>query len=138
VSYRESHWDRFNTSPTNVRGMMMLTEDTADSLGVTDRLDARQSIMGGARYIIKLRDILHERIPEPDRTWMALAAYNIGYAHLEDARVLAQRLKLNPDSWADVKKTLPLLNKAEYYVNAKYGYARGGAPVIFVESIRTY
>ncbi|HYD33286.1 MAG TPA: membrane-bound lytic murein transglycosylase MltF [Methylophilaceae bacterium] len=138
VSYQESHWDRFNTSPTNVRGMMMLTEDTADRMGVTDRLDAEQSIMAGARYIVLLKDTLPERIAEPDRTWMALAAYNIGMAHLEDARVLAQRLKLNPDSWADVKKTLPLLNKVEYYSTVKYGYASGGAPVVFVESIRTY
>jgi membrane-bound lytic murein transglycosylase F len=138
VSYRESHWDRLNTSPTNVRGLMMLTEATADMLGVTDRLDARQAIMGGARYIVMLRDSIPERIPEPDRTWMALAAYNIGFAHLEDARVLAQRMKLNPDSWADVKKTLPLLNKVEYYSTLKYGFARGGAPVIFVETIRTY
>lgn len=138
VSYRESHWDRLNTSPTNVRGLMMLTEATADMLGVTDRLDARQAIMGGARYIIMLKDTIPKRVPEPDRTWLALAAYNIGYAHLEDARVLAQRMKLNPDSWADVKKTLPLLNKVEYYSTVKYGFARGGAPVIFVESIRTY
>lgn len=138
VSYRESHWDRLNTSPTNVRGLMMLTESTADMLGVTDRLDARQAIMGGARYIIMLKDTIPKRVPEPDRTWMALAAYNIGYAHLEDARVLAQRMKLNPDSWADVKKTLPLLNKVEYYSTLKYGFARGGAPVVFVETIRTY
>jgi membrane-bound lytic murein transglycosylase F len=138
ISYRESHWDRLNTSPTNVRGLMMLTESTADMLGVTDRLDARQAIMGGARYIVMLKDTIPKRVPEPDRTWMALAAYNIGYAHLEDARVLAQRMKLNPDSWADVKKMLPLLNKVEYYSTLKYGFARGGAPVIFVESIRTY
>jgi membrane-bound lytic murein transglycosylase F len=138
ISYQESHWNRFNTSPTNVRGLMMLTENTADLLGVTDRLDARQSIMGGARYIMSLKDMIPKRIAEPDRTWLALAAYNIGYAHLEDARVLAQRLKLNPDSWADLKKTLPLLNKAEYYTSLKYGYASGGAPVIFVESIRSY
>ncbi len=138
VSYRESHWDRLNTSPTGVRGMMMLTEDTADMLGVTDRLDAKQSILGGARYMVQLIDTIPVRIPEPDRTWMALAAYNIGYAHLEDARVLAQRMKLNPDSWADVKKMLPLLNKYDYYSTLKYGYASGGAPVVFVESIRTY
>ena len=138
ISYQESHWDRFNTSPTNVRGLMMLTEATADRLGVTDRLDPKQSISGGARYLLTLKDTLPDRIREPDRTWLALAAYNIGYAHLEDARVLAQRLKLNPDRWADVKKTLPLLNKPEYYTTLKYGYASGGAPVIFVESIRTY
>lgn len=138
VSYQESHWDRFSTSPTNVRGLMMLTEDTADRMGVTDRLDPKQSILGGARYLQSLKDMLPERIKEPDRTWLALAAYNIGFAHLEDARILAQRMKLNPDSWADVKKMLPLLNKVEYYSTLKYGYASGGAPVVFVESIRTY
>src|SRR5690606_23594650 len=118
ISYQESHWDRFNTSPTNVRGLMMLTEATADRLGVTDRLDPQQSIFGGARYLLMLKDTLPDRIKEPDRTWMALAAYNIGYAHLEDARVLAQRLKLNPDRWADVKKALPMLSDPTYYVNA--------------------
>ena len=138
ISYQESHWDTFNTSPTNVRGLMMLTEATADQMGVTDRLDPKQSIPAGAKYISLMIETIPERIPEPDRTYMALASYNIGYAHVEDARVLAQRLKLNPDSWADVKKTLVMLNNPAYYVNAKYGYCSGGAPVIFVESIRSY
>lgn len=138
ISYQESHWDPFNTSPTNVRGMMMLTEQTADAMDVTDRLDAKQSILGGAKYINILKRQVPDRIAEPDRTWMALAAYNIGFAHLEDARVLASRMKLNPDSWADIKTTLPLLNKPQYYNTVKFGYASGGAPVIFVESIRTY
>ncbi len=117
---------------------MMLTEGTADLMGVTDRLDPRQSIPAGAKYILKLKETIPDRIPEPDRTYMALAAYNIGYAHVEDARVLAKRFKLNPDSWADVKKTLVMLNNPEYYSTVKYGYASGGAPVIFVESIRSY
>ncbi len=116
----------------------MLTENTADLMGVTDRLDPKQSIPAGAKYILKMKDTIPERIPEPDRTYLALAAYNIGYAHVEDARVLAKRLKLNPDSWADVKKTLVMLNNPEYYSTAKFGYASGGAPVIFVESIRSY
>ncbi len=138
ISYQESHWDTFNTSPTNVRGLMMLTESTADQMGVTDRLDPKQSIPAGAKYISMLIDTVPDRVPEPDRTYMALASYNIGYAHVEDARVLAQRLNLNPDSWADVKKTLVMLTNPDYYVNAKYGYCRCGAPVIFVESIRSY
>jgi membrane-bound lytic murein transglycosylase F len=138
ISYQESHWDPYATSPTNVRGMMMLTEETADRMGVTDRLDPAQSILAGARYVVLLKETIPDRIQEPDRTWLALAAYNIGYAHLEDARVLAQRLKMNPDAWADLKKTLPLLNREEYFSTVQYGYARGGAPVHFVESIRTY
>lgn len=138
VSYRESHWDTYNTSPTNVRGLMMLTEGTADLMGVTDRLDPKQSIPAGAKYILKMKDTIPERIAEPDRTYLALAAYNIGYAHVEDARVLAKRLKFNPDSWADVKKTLVMLTDPTYYSTAKFGYASGGAPVIFVESVRSY
>jgi membrane-bound lytic murein transglycosylase F len=138
LSYRESHWDTYNTSPTNVRGLMMLTEETADLMGVSDRLDPKQSIPAGAKYLLKLIDTVPDRIPEPDRTYMALAAYNIGYAHVEDARVLAARLNLNPDSWADVKKTLVLLKHPEYYNTVKFGYASGGAPVVFVESVRSY
>ncbi len=138
ISYQESHWDTYNTSPTNVRGLMMLTEDTADLMGVTDRLDPKQSIPAGAKYVMKLKETISSQIVEPDRTYMALAAYNIGYAHVEDARVLAKRLHLNPNSWADIKKTLVMLNNPDYYTTVKYGYASGGAPVIFVESIRSY
>ncbi len=138
ISYQESHWDQNNTSPTNVRGLMMLTEQTADSMGVSDRLDPKQSVMGGAQYLIQLKSRLSGKIEEPDRTWMTLAAYNIGLSHLEDARVLASRLGRNPNNWSDVKATLPLLNKPQYYASLKSGYASGGAPVIFVESIRTY
>ncbi|MBZ0105547.1 MAG: membrane-bound lytic murein transglycosylase MltF [Sulfuricella denitrificans] len=138
IGYQESHWDPLATSPTGVRGLMMLTGDTADRLGVTDRLDPKQSILAGARYVNFLKESVPERIPEPDRTWLALAAYNIGYGHLEDARILAKKKKLNPDSWTDLKTTLPLLSKSEYHADAKHGYARGGETVIFVENIRTY
>lgn len=138
VSYRESHWDPLNTSPTGVRGMMMLTENTAKLMGVTDRLDPVQSIPAGAKYIVKMIETIPDSVPEPDRTYLALAAYNIGYAHLQDARTLAKRLKLNPDRWSDVKKTLLMLRQPDYYTTLKYGYANGSAPVIFVESVRSY
>jgi membrane-bound lytic murein transglycosylase F len=138
LSYQESHWDTFNTSPTNVRGLMMLTEDTSDIMKVTDRLDPKQSVPAGAKYYLWLKERLPERIPEPDRSYMALASYNIGLGHVEDARILAQRLKLNPDSWVDIKKTLLMLNDSKYYSKAKNGYCSGGAPVIYVESIRSY
>lgn len=138
LSYQESHWDTFNTSPTNVRGLMMLTEATSDQMGVMNRLDPKESIPAGAKYLNLMINTLPERVPEPDRTYMALASYNIGYAHVEDARVLAQRLGLNPDSWVDVKKALLKLNDPQHYVNAKYGYCRCAQPVIYVESIRSY
>ncbi len=138
LSYQESQWDPLATSDTNVRGMMMLTGDTADQMKVGNRLDARESILAGAEYLLLLKDQLPDRIPEPDRTWLALAAYNQGSSHLEDARILTMRARLNPDSWADVKKWMPLLNQPKYYKTLKHGYARGGEAVILVESIRSY
>jgi membrane-bound lytic murein transglycosylase F len=138
LAYQESQWDPLATSYTNVRGMMMLTEDTADRMNVMNRLDPRESILAGAKYLALLKEQLPERIAEPDRTWMALAAYNQGYGHLEDARILTTRMGMNPDSWTDVKKWMPLLNQPGYYETLKHGYARGGEAVILVESIRSY
>jgi membrane-bound lytic murein transglycosylase F len=138
VAYQESQWDPQATSETGVRGLMQLTEDTARHLGVTDRLDPRAATLAAARYLADLKAKLPERIQEPDRTWLALAAFNIGLGHLEDARVLAQKQGLNPDLWADVKKTLPLLAQPEYYEQVRLGYARGGMPVAFVDKVRAY
>jgi len=138
MGYQESQWDAFATSPTGVRGLMMLTGDTADRMGVADRLDARQSILGGARYLVMMKDTLPDRIPEPDRTWLALAAYNQGQGHMEDARRIAQARGGSPDSWADVKEALPYLSRGTYAKAMKYGYARGGEALHFAENIRNY
>jgi membrane-bound lytic murein transglycosylase F len=138
LAYQESQWNPLATSYTNVRGIMMLTEDTADQMNVGNRLDAHESIFAGARYLLQLKEQLPDRILEPDRTWMALAAYNQGSSHLEDARILTSRAGMNPDSWSDVKKWMPLLSHPNYYKKLKHGYARGGEAVILVESTRSY
>ena len=138
IGYQESQWNPFATSPTGVRGLMMLTGDTADRMGVEDRLNARQSILGGARYLALLKESLPDRIAEPDRTWLALAAYNQGQGHLEDARRIAQARGGNPDSWADVKEALPYLSRGTYSKAMKYGYARGHEALSFAENIRNY
>ena len=138
IGYQESHWDAKATSPTGVRGLMMLTEETAERLQIKDRLDARESILGGARYFALLREALPPRIGEPDRTWLALAAYNIGLGHLEDARILAQKANLNPDKWQDVRQVIPKLADPESFGSLKHGYARGGEAMQLVDSIRNY
>jgi len=137
-SYQESHWDPQAVSFTGVRGIMMLTQDTAASLGVESRLDPRQSIEGGARYLALMHERIGDRVPEPDRTYMALAAYNVGWGHLEDARALAKRLDKDPDNWQDVSTTLPLLRQKKYYRSLPHGYARGTEPVRYVNRIKTY
>lgn len=138
MAYQESHWDPKAVSPTGVRGMMMLTLATAKDMDVDDRTDAEQSIRGGARYFASLLRRIPARIQIPDREWMALAAYNIGLGHLEDARRLTQRLGYNPDLWIDVKKHLPLLRQKKYYKTTRFGYARGNEAVNYVENIRRY
>ena len=138
IGYQESHWDPLATSRTGVRGIMMLTQRTANQLGINDRLDPMQSIEGGARYFLRMRDRVPERIPEPDRSWMALAAYNMGYGHLEDARRLTQKQGGNPDRWLDVNERLPLLNQEKYYRQTRYGYAQGLGAQIYVNNIRSY
>ncbi len=138
IGYQESHWDPGAVSPTGVRGLMMLTRDAAKDLGIENRIDPAQSIRGGAEYLARMAKRLPEHIPEPDRTWMALAAYNVGLGHLEDARKLTIKNKGDPDRWVDVKKNLPLLSKKKWFQQTRYGYARGREPVRYVENIRTY
>ena len=138
ISYQESHWDPQATSPTGVRGLMMLTRNTAQSLGLSDRLDPEQSISGGARYLKDMMAKVPESVPEEERIWFALAAYNMGYAHMLDARALTAKQKGNPDSWADVKQRLPLLSQKPYYSKTTYGYARGHEAYAYVENIRKY
>jgi len=138
MSYQESHWKPRAKSPTGVRGMMMLTLGTAKDMKVTSRIDAEQSISGGSRYFSSLLRRIPARIQYPDRTWMALAAYNVGLGHLEDARKITESQGYNPDLWVDVKKHLPLLRQKKYYKSTRYGYARGDEAVNYVDNIRRY
>ncbi|MDN5864733.1 MAG: membrane-bound lytic murein transglycosylase MltF [Gammaproteobacteria bacterium] len=139
MAYQESHWNPHAESPTGVRGMMMLTLDTAEEFGVENRLDPVQSIRGGARYLAFLEGRLEEDgVPGRARLWFALAAYNIGYYHVRDARRLARKLGKNEDSWYAVSKVLPLLSERRYYKHLPYGYARGTVAVRYVRRIRNY
>jgi membrane-bound lytic murein transglycosylase F len=138
IGYQESHWDASATSPTGVRGLMMLTDETAERLQVRNRLDARDSIIGGARYFALLKEAIHPRIAEPDRTYLALAAYNLGLGHMEDARIVAQQNKLNPDKWQDVRQVLGKLAEPETFGSLKHGYARGFEAMQLVDNVRNY
>ncbi len=138
IGYQESHWNPKAKSPTGVRGIMMLTLVTARQLNIKSRLDPAESIDGGARYIRLIEKKIPDRVENPDRLWLALAGYNIGFGHLEDARILTQKNGGNPDKWADVKQALPLLTKKKWYKKTRHGYARGREAVTYVDSIRSY
>jgi membrane-bound lytic murein transglycosylase F len=138
VGYQESHWNPDARSPTGVRGIMMLTRATAKELGVKNRLDPIQSINGGAKYLRNLYKRLPKDIQEPDRTWMMLAAYNVGLGHLYDARTLTKEQGGNRSQWIDVRERLPLLNKKKWFSKTRRGFARGREAVQYVENIRSY
>jgi membrane-bound lytic murein transglycosylase F len=138
VGYQESRWLPDVVSATGVRGVMMLTADTAASVDIADRADPAQSILGGARVLAQIHRAIPGRIPEPDRLWFALAAYNIGYGHVEDARVMAESAGKDPDSWQDVREFLQRLAQEPYYSQAKRGYARGWEAARFVDNVRSY
>ncbi|MFE8072057.1 membrane-bound lytic murein transglycosylase MltF [Marinobacteraceae bacterium S3BR75-40.1] len=138
IGYQESHWRPNAVSPTGVRGLMMLTQATARHIGIENRLDPESSILGGAGYFRQIYDRLPEHITDPDRTWFALASYNVGMGHLEDARILAERDGKDPDKWMHVKEYLPRLAQKKWYVQTEHGYARGHEPVVYVQNIRRY
>ena len=138
ISYQESHWKADARSHTGVRGLMMLTKNTAKAMGIKDREDPQQSIRGGAKYLSIVLERLPQRIQGEDRLNMALAAYNQGLGHIEDARVLTERMGGDPTKWEDVRKYMPLLAKQQYYSRAKHGYMRGWEPVGFVDNVRNY
>jgi len=137
-AYQESHWRKRAKSPTGVRGIMMLTLNTAKNVGVTSRLDPEQSIMGGAKYLSRLLRNVPDDVYESDRIPYALAAYNIGTGHMQDARKLADELGYNPNSWSDLGKVLPYLCQEKYYSKLEHGYARGTEPVRYVSQIFDY
>lgn len=138
MGYQESHWNPRAVSPTGVRGIMMLTLETAGHLGIKNRLDPKSSIFGGAKYLAQIRRRFSDELQEPDRTWFAMASYNVGFYHVEDARKIAENLGKDPNKWIDLKTTLPLLSRKKWYKETRFGYARGWEPVRYVENIRRY
>lgn len=138
ISYQESHWNPNAKSFTGVRGLMMLTRSTAKMLGVKNRLDPKESIVGGTRHLKQMLKFVPTEVEGENRLKFALAAYNIGLGHIHDAQKLAKKMGLNENSWSDLKKALPLLSQKKYYQTLKYGYARGTEPVKYVDSIYDY
>ena len=137
VAYQESHWDPSAVSPTGVKGIMMLTQEIAQHYEVHDRSDAYQSIMGGSKHLNELINKIPFEIPEPDRVWMALAAYLAGYGHLEDAFRLTRKRGATTNSWIEVSHSLKLLQKPEWYQHSRYGKPNDNV-VTYINNIRNY
>ncbi|MBW2513643.1 MAG: membrane-bound lytic murein transglycosylase MltF [Deltaproteobacteria bacterium] len=135
--YQESHFRRYARSHAGAYGLMQLTKRTAESFGVTDITDPEQNIYAGVQHLRNLFTYFDIE-NESDRQAIALAAYNIGQGHVRDAQKLAISLRMDPQKWSSLEKTLPLLKQQKYYNNATYGYCEGLEPVTYVNQIRIY
>lgn len=105
MGYQESHLDAEAISPTGVRGIMMLTNATADAMGVDNRTDPTQSIQGGAKYLSLLQDEFVQ-VPASDRVWFTLAAYNMGPQAIKNVQQSLAKRGRDANSWAEVYQYL--------------------------------
>jgi membrane-bound lytic murein transglycosylase F len=138
LGYQESRWRPAAVSPKGAQGVMMLMPLTATKMGVKNVFSPDENIMAGSRYLLHMKERIPKRIRDPDRTLLAMAAYNIGIGHLEDARIITQMRKMNPDSWADVRANLPRLSDPVWHKRVKRGYANGRETAQFVERVAQF
>ena len=138
VVYQESHFNPNAKSFTNVRGLMQITEITAEEMGIENRLNPSQSIKAGIKYLDKMVKKFKYIEDDYERMLFGLASYNIGYGHVTDAISIARKMGLKEKRWQNLKTVLPLLSKPEYYEQSKHGYARGWETVQYIENILTY
>jgi len=138
LGYQESRWRPAAVSPRGAQGVMMLMPQTATKMGVKNVFSPDENIMAGSRYLLYMKGRIPKRIRDPDRTLLATAAYNIGIGHLEDARIITQTRKKNPDRWADVRANLPRLSDPHWHTRVKRGYANGRETVQFVERVSQF
>lgn len=138
VIYQESHFNPNARSFTNVRGIMQVTTVTAQEMGIQNRLNPKQSIMAGIKYLDKMVKKFDYFDDEYEQLIYALASYNVGYGHVTDAMEIAETMDMDGTKWQNLKQILPLLSNPKYYKKTKYGYARGWEPVQYVERILTY
>lgn len=132
----ESGFDATGESEMGAVGLMQLLPSTAAGLGVADPRDPESSIAGGAKYLRKLLDRTDPKLPLATRVRFALASYNIGIAHVLDAKRLAGKLGWRTDRWfGNVERAMLLLEKPEYSAEARYGYCRGSECVDYVRDV---
>lgn len=128
IGYQESYLKPESVSPTGVRGVMMLTQNTAKAMGVQDRTNPAQSIQGGAKYFnLMLQE--YQDIPYPDRNWYALVAYNMGPGAVNQIRTRLQKQGKDPDQW---------INLYQYLENNQRANARHQQAIQYVKRIRIY
>ncbi len=135
--WQESNFDPKAESYVGAQGLLQVMPQTAQEMGFTGPLfDPDDSVHAGTKYLNWVKDRFEDELPADEKLWFSLAAYNAGIGHLRDARALAKKLGLDPNKWFDnVEVAMLKLSEPRYYEKARYGYARGAEPVLYVKNI---
>jgi membrane-bound lytic murein transglycosylase F len=133
--YQESHFEPQRKSWVGAMGLFQIMPATAKGLGITDPTDPEQSIRGGLKYMQQLADHYGDVADPIERYRFALAAYNSGFGHVDDARRLARGDHKDAAKWREVAAYLLKLADRKYAAKARFGYCRGSEPVEYVRHI---
>lgn len=142
VIHQESRFNPGAVSVTGARGLMQMTGPTLAELNVKNPDDPVEVIHAGARYL----DLLRRQFVEmgynaDDAMLLALASFNVGQGHVQDAIDLLRGENDKSDelpSWLGVRQVLPLLSDAGVARQTRYGLCRGGEAVEFVDKVRYF
>ncbi|MFH1476937.1 MAG: transporter substrate-binding domain-containing protein [Verrucomicrobiota bacterium] len=141
--FQESRFDPNVVSPAGARGLMQVMPRTAKELGFQNLKNPPDGIHAGVKYLDAMQNRAPQELDASNRVFFALASYNAGAGHVQDARTLARRMGRNPNIWfGNVEEAMRLLSKPEYARQAKCGFVRGQEPINYVRQIvaryRTY
>jgi membrane-bound lytic murein transglycosylase F len=137
LAFEESRFRPSAQSWAGAQGLFQVMPATGLELGFSDLYDVEVNIHAGTRQMYRLIERLNPEIPFEERVRFALAAYNAGWGHVQDARRLAAQKGWNPNQWfGHVEKAMLLLEQPGYHTNARYGYVRGSETVAYVSGIQ--
>ena len=135
--YQESKFDPNAESWAGAKGLLQIMPATANSLGITNATDPKQSIKAGVKYLRINQKNFDQVSDSIQQIKLTLAAYNCGLGHVKDAQRLAESEGLDPNQWENVAPKLLELRFPNNYnkPEVKYGYVRGTEPVNYVNQI---
>ena len=137
ISFQESQWDPRAQSTMGVRGMMMVTLETAKLVGVEKRLNPEQNIKGGARYLAILMDKNKIGSTESDELSIILASYNLGPTNIIN---VASLISDNPKNikWQQIQEQLSKLSGKDLNLIDTKNYSRGQQAIDYVNRVKDY
>ena len=137
ISFQESQWDPKAKSNMGVRGMMMVTLETAALVGVEKRLNPEQNIKGGAKYFAMLQEKNKIGPTDPDKLSITLASYNLGPTNIFNIANSIDK-EIENVSWVEIAKQLKTIKGSELNLTDKDNYTRGQQAIDYVDRVKNY